>query len=190
MKVTISTQRLEKFVKLFEPQYKSKSRPLLLRKAKEIIKRYSTPERYLEGLVGNEKLLRQIELVSKKRQTKTERYKPLKSDVIARQKGIPKKGSCTARWERMYPKAKTNAQKARITGIPKDILEKVDNKGRGAYYSSGSRPGQTSISWGVARVNCFVLNKRTVTDGPDRNLYQDAIRRSPRAKEWFSKTKF
>jgi hypothetical protein len=127
---------------------------------------------------------------AKKRQTRKERYKPLKSDVIARQKGIPKKGSCTARWEKMYPNARTNAQKAKITGIPKDILDKVDNKGRGAYYSSGSRPGQTAISWGIARVNCFALNKKTVTDGPDRNLYQDAIRRSPKAKQWFSKTKF
>jgi len=31
-------------------------------------------------------------------------------------------------------------------------LEKIVNKGEGAYYSSGSRPNQTARSWGVARL--------------------------------------
>lgn len=33
-----------------------------------------------------------------------------------------------------------------------DALEKIVNKGRGAYYSSGSRPNQTAESWGLARL--------------------------------------
>ena len=31
-------------------------------------------------------------------------------------------------------------------------LEKIVNKGEGAYYSSGSRPNQTARSWGLARL--------------------------------------
>ena len=31
-------------------------------------------------------------------------------------------------------------------------LEKIVNNGRGAYYSSGSRPNQTAESWGLARL--------------------------------------
>jgi hypothetical protein len=31
-------------------------------------------------------------------------------------------------------------------------LKKIVNKGRGAYYSSGSRPNQTPDSWGIARL--------------------------------------
>jgi hypothetical protein len=31
-------------------------------------------------------------------------------------------------------------------------LRKIVNKGQGAYYSSGSRPNQTSHSWGLARL--------------------------------------
>lgn len=31
-------------------------------------------------------------------------------------------------------------------------LKKIVNKGRGAYYSSGSRPSQTPDSWGIARL--------------------------------------
>lgn len=182
---------LDHFIRLFDKEQRKSPRPTTratkIKKAKEIIKRYTIPERYLEGLKGNEKLLRQIELISKKRQSPKERYSPLKSDVIAREKGIPKKGSCTERWEKKYPDVKSNLSKSKITGIPKKIIDKVDNKGRGAFYSSGSRPGQTAESWGKARVNCFILNKKSVTDGPDRNLYEEAIRISPRAKKWFSR---
>lgn len=185
----LDIQTIDRFIKRFGETV-PKSKMLKKRKAKQIISRYAIPERYLEGLVGDERLLRQIELVSKKRQGKQERLKPLKSDVIAREKGIPKKGSCTTRWDKMYPNAKSIAQKANISGIPTDILKKVDNKGQGAYYSSGSRPGQTAISWGKARLNCFLLNKKTVTRGPDKNLFEEAIRRSPKAKSWFAKTKF
>jgi len=33
-----------------------------------------------------------------------------------------------------------------------DALEKIVNKGAGAYFSSGSRPNQTGQSWGIARL--------------------------------------
>lgn len=190
IKNLLTNEDLDHFIQLFDPGTRTSTRASKTKKAKEIIERYTIPERYLEGLKGNERLLRQIELISKKRQSPKQRQSPLRSDVIAREKGIPKKGSCTERWESLYPEAKSNQAKSKITGIPKSIIDKVDNKGQGAFYSSGSRPGQTAISWGKARVNCFILNKKTVTDGPDRNLYEEAIRTSPRAKEWFKKTKY
>ena len=138
-----------------------------------IISQYKIPARYLSGLDDDEKFARQIELVSKKRQTPKQRQTTLKTDKIAQDKKIPKTGPCTARFNKLFPDAKTNLQKSRVTGIPKRILDKVLNKGEGAFYSSGSRPGQTAVSWGIARVNCFIMNKKTVTAGP-------------KAKKWFS----
>ena len=185
----ITNSQLDEFILRFEsnaPRLKLEK----IKKAKEIISKYKIPERYLEGLEGEDRFLRQLELIAKRRKSPKARYENLKSDVIAREKGIPKKGSCTARWEKMHPESKSNASKSKITGIPLDILEQVDHKGKGAYYSSGSRPGQTSQSWGKARVNCFVLNKKTVTQGPDRLLYEEAIQRSPKAKQWFDQTHF
>lgn len=38
------------------------------------------------------------------------------------------------------------------THCSRKALEKIINKGRGAYYSSGSRPNQTAESWGIARL--------------------------------------
>ena len=38
---------------------------------------------------------------------------------------------------------------------PVGILLQVMKRGQGAYFSSGSRPGQTPTSWGVARARSF-----------------------------------
>ena len=39
--------------------------------------------------------------------------------------------------------------------VPLGILRQVMRRGKGAYFSSGSRPGQTPTSWGVARASSF-----------------------------------
>jgi hypothetical protein len=41
---------------------------------------------------------------------------------------------------------------AQKTGCSIGALEKIVNKGAGAYFSSGSRPNQTAQSWGLARL--------------------------------------
>jgi len=40
----------------------------------------------------------------------------------------------------------------------------IINKGKGAYYSSGSRPNQTPTSWGLARLASVILG------GPSRRI--------------------
>ena len=45
-----------------------------------------------------------------------------------------------------------NNKLAKKTGCSKRALAKIVSKGAGAYYSSGSRPNQTAISWGRARL--------------------------------------
>lgn len=42
--------------------------------------------------------------------------------------------------------------------------EKIINKGKGAYYSSGSRPNQTPYSWGLARLASVIMG------GASRNI--------------------
>jgi hypothetical protein len=48
----------------------------------------------------------------------------------------------------IYP----NKELAQKTGCKLSALKKIVNKGKGAYYSSGSRPNQTPQSWGLARL--------------------------------------
>jgi hypothetical protein len=58
------------------------------------------------------------------------------------------------------------------TYISKNILSKVGidkilDKGRGAYFSSGSRPNQTPESWARARLASVIVN------GPARKIDKD-----------------
>ena len=45
-----------------------------------------------------------------------------------------------------------NKMLASKTGCKLSALNKIVNKGEGAYFSSGSRPNQTAQSWGLARL--------------------------------------
>ena len=85
--------------------------------------------------------------------------------------------------EKMYNISKVlpNNTLARKTKCTRKALEKIVNKGRGAYYSSGSRPNQTAESWGIARL------ASVVTGGPasiiDYNiLYNGCDKSSPALK--------
>jgi hypothetical protein len=55
------------------------------------------------------------------------------------------------------------------TKCSREALEKIVNKGRGAYYSSGSRPNQTGESWGLARL------ASTITGGPASIIDYDIL---------------
>jgi hypothetical protein len=56
--------------------------------------------------------------------------------------------------EKMYnvESIQPNKELAEKTKCSVDALEKIVNKGAGAYFSSGSRPNQTGQSWGIARL--------------------------------------
>lgn len=54
---------------------------------------------------------------------------------------------------------------AKKTKCSEQALEEIVNKGRGAYYSSGSRPNQTAESWGLARLGSALTGgKSSVID--------------------------
>ena len=47
----------------------------------------------------------------------------------------------------------------KVTGVSVEVCQKILNKGRGAYYSSGSRPNQTAESWARARLASAILKR-------------------------------
>lgn len=192
----ILKQKIIELIELFDEvdDYDELNDNELKELATNIIEEFTIPERYLEGLKGDNRLLRQVELIKKRRQEPEERYEELYSDKYVRQlkkegKYEKKKSGCIDKWQKKYKTTATIENIHNKTGIPIKILNKVDNKGRGAFYSSGSRPGQNAYSWGLARVACFALNKPTVTEGPDRHLYEEAMN-TEEGKEWFNKTKW
>ena len=65
-----------------------------------------------------------------------------------------RKSNHLKRAEKLYnvKKIAPSTELARKTKCKRSALEKIVNKGRGAYFSSGSRPNQTGESWGLARL--------------------------------------
>ena len=79
----------------------------------------------------------------------------------------PKKSSWVKKFEKKYGEdIKTYKEIEKATGIPVKALKSVVKKGKGAYYSSGSRPNQTAESWGKARMYSYIMG------GPTRKYDQ------------------
>lgn len=72
-----------------------------------------------------------------------------------------KESGWTSKFHKLHPDAKTIKQISKAVKIPEKALKEVIKKGRGAYYSSGSRPNQTASSWGKARMYAYILGSPT-----------------------------
>ncbi len=72
-----------------------------------------------------------------------------------------KESGWTAKFHKLYPEAKTIKEISKAVNIPEKALRAVIKKGKGAYYSSGSRPNQTATSWGKARMYAYILGSPT-----------------------------
>lgn len=67
---------------------------------------------------------------------------------------------------------------AKSSGKSEATLNKVYKRGQGAYFSSGSRPGQSSHSWGCGRVRSFATGK-----GGARKADKDLLRGGKKKKK-------
>jgi len=51
---------------------------------------------------------------------------------------------------------------AKVSGIPYNAIHEVYRKAEGAFYSSGSRPNQSSASWALGRVYAYIMGGEAV----------------------------
>ena len=107
--------------------------------------------RYLPKKLSRKDKFKQIKMLQKSRNL----YK--KGKFFTRKKLASfksKKSHFVLEAEKLYKvdKIVVNDQLARATGCSKKALNKIINKGEGAYFSSGSRPNQSAQSWGIARL--------------------------------------
>jgi len=79
-----------------------------------------------------------------------------------------------------------NYELARKTKCSRSALEKIVSKGRGAYFSNGSRPNQTAESWGRGRL------ASAVTGGPastiDYNILYNGCSKNSKALRMATRT--
>jgi hypothetical protein len=135
------------------------------------------PKRYFSGLTPSQKLMREKELL-KRRRVKHPKLGP--SDKFA---GRPRKSSWTMTFHRVYPGLKFNKNLiATKTGIPRWKLNTVYDRGLKAWKTGGSRVGATAQQWAIARLYKFVLITKgkasTKRVDPDNNLRRKAAKPS------------
>ena len=89
-----------------------------------------------------------------------------------------------------------NNELARKTGCSLSALKKIVRKGQGAYFSSGSRPNQTSQSWCLARLaSSITAGKSAAVDydilekGCDHNKKAFLLAKKSRKKYKFGHSK-
>lgn len=109
------------------------------------------PLRYIPQTLSQKDLTAQLRMLNKSRtQYKKDKYvvrKPLRSFKNKVSKHILK-----ARAMYGVDKIVPGKELAKATGCSVNALNQIVKKGQGAYYSSGSRPNQTSQSWAYARL--------------------------------------
>jgi hypothetical protein len=109
------------------------------------------PLRYLSPLSRKDKIIQKRMILKSKRMYKKGIYKTRKM-----LKSYPNKvSSHVVRAKKKFgvDSMVPSPELAKKTGCPLSVLQKIVQKGEGAYYSSGSRPNQTPQSWGIARLS-------------------------------------
>ena len=99
-----------------------------------------------------------------------------------------RKSNHLKRAEKLYnvKKIAPTQELARKTKCKRSALEKIVNKGRGAYYSSGSRPNQTGESWGLARLASAISGGNASIS--DYHVLKDGCKPSSKALKFARKT--
>lgn len=116
-------------------------------------KEYNIPKQYLGNLKGKE-LQKQIKsIIEGKKRPETSAKSRRSSFVVA--------------FEKKYDKKITDKDFIHKNIITNTGINKILSKGRGAYYSSGSRPNQTPSSWAYGRLASVIMN------GPARKVDMD-----------------
>ena len=141
------------------------------------------PRKYYQGLSKTRKALRKKEILKygAKSWTDPKAYVGFKSD-----KGVKTKTSgYTTSWKALFPDAKSLKEKAKVTGVPLQIIQKSYDRGMAAWRT-GHRPGATQQQWGYARVHSFLLCGKTHYS-TDSDLVREA--NSESAKRWWAKQK-
>ena len=100
---------------------------------------------YIEGLKGYERR-KQIKSILEKKDRPTN-LKGFKS----------KRSSWAKKFEDKYGKKITDLDFISKNIIKREGINKILSKGKGAFYSAGSRPNQTAFSWAYARLGSVIM---------------------------------
>ena len=140
------------------------------------------PKKYYRGLSQTRKTerLKEIKKFGSLSWRDAKAYVGFKTD-----RGVKtKKSGYTANWNRKFPGVKSLEDRAKVTGVPLKYIKASYTRGMAAWRT-GHRPGATQQQWGYARVSSLLLGGKTAQT-TDSDLVRAAMKRSKKAKRWFS----
>ena len=108
------------------------------------------PDKYLKGLKGSDRQKQIKSIFEGKDRPKTN--------------APNKRSQWVIKFEKKYGKKINDTDFIKKNIIQKTGINKIMDKGMGAYYSGGSRPNQTATSWSLARLASVIMN------GPARKV--------------------
>lgn len=145
----------------------------------DLNKARKVPEKYLEGLTGEERQKRKKEIQERMESGKTGGYKELTGDD---EKTKPSKYSQTNIAARIRKELKGKTSKgefltvaARVSGVARSILERCYDRGMAAWATGGHRPGASQTAWAVARVYSLLSGGKTRTTA-DKDLWAEHLK--------------
>lgn len=124
------------------------------------MKKLSVPLRYIPNYLTKKDKTRQKKMLQKSRSM----YKRKQYYTRKKVKSFKSKPSSHVKdAQKMYKldAIAPNPKLSRATGCSVNALKQIVKKGEGAYFSSGSRPNQTSQSWGIARLASSVTGGKS-----------------------------
>lgn len=150
---------------------------------KKTRKSWYLPKKYFAGLSKTRKIKRSQEI---KKFGSLSHKNPKAYVGFQTNLGVKtKKSSYSQQWEKLYPGVKSIADRAKVSGVPQNLLQESYDRGMAAWRT-GHRPGATQQQWGYARVSSLLTCGKTHYT-TDSDLVRKAKQSSRKAKEFFKK---
>jgi hypothetical protein len=141
------------------------------------------PKKYFAGLSKTRKVkrLQEIKKYGSLSHKNPKAYLGFKTNLGVK----TKKSGYTQVWDKQFPGVKSIADRAKVSGVPQDLLQESYDRGMAAWRT-GHRPGATQQQWGYARVSSLLTCGKTHYT-TDSDLVRNAKQRSRKAKQFFKK---
>ena len=135
------------------------------------------PLRYLPKRLSRKDKKKQAQMLLKSRKLyKSHKYFTRKKVLSFKSKPSPHIADAIRIYKLKQGNVKPSQELVKATGCTLGALNKIVQKGEGAYFSSGSRPNQSAQSWGLARLASSVtggkaaaVDYKIISEGCDHN---------------------
>jgi hypothetical protein len=151
------------------------------------------PIRYLPTRLTRNDKKKQAQMLLKSRKLyKSKQYFTRKKVASFKSKPSPHIADAIRIYKLKQGNVKPSKELMKATGCSMQVLNKIVQKGEGAYFSSGSRPNQSAQSWGLARLASSVtggkaaaVDYKIISEGCNHN--KKAFKLAEKARKEYGK---